>query len=334
MSGVLNALAVLIAEEGRGADASGFIDAVHQAIDGKVNVHALIVGAASPERHAEVVARAGVASLVLASHPLLALPVQVEQLLAVLAPFMQTMAADIVLLHADSVGDELAARLAMRMGGAALGRCTALNRSETGWVARKPAYGGRMEAVVEAGPGPCFAVLHAAAPRAAAGSSATDTAVRREALTSALPDVRHIRHAPLAGGRKRVEGAHIVVCGGRGMGGSEGFVQLQALADELGAALGGSLPAVDAGWVPVSHQIGQSGKYVTPATYVAVGLSGTPQHMAGVSPQTRIVAINNDEAADIFRVAMAGAVADWKELLPVLIGKLRQMRAGTGSSDG
>ena len=120
----------------------------------------------------------------------------------------------------------------------------------------------------------------------------------------------------------------MVVCGGRGMGGPEGFTQLQVLADLLGAALGGSLPAVDAGWVPVSHQVGQSGKYVAPALYVAVGLSGTPQHMAGVAPNTAILAINKDEEADIFRVARAGAVADWKALLPELIRQLQQNQSG------
>lgn len=322
MSGVVNAFAVLIAEDGREADVSGFIHAVRRAIAGEVQVQVLIVGTAPAEQHADAAVKAGAASVVLVSHPQLARLAQCEQLLAVLVPVLQPMAADVVLLHADSVGDEVSARLAMRMGGAALGRCTSLERSATGWTARKPAYGGRMQAVLEAGPGLCFAVLHAVAPEA--GALPVTGVVQRMALTSALPEVNHIRHVSLAGQRKRVEGARIVVCGGRGMGGPEGFAQLQALADALGAALGGSLPAVDAGWVPVSHQIGQSGKYVSPAIYLAVGLSGTPQHMAGVAPQADIIAINSDEDADIFRMAKIGVVADWKELLPVLIGKFRQ----------
>ena len=322
MSGAIKAVAVLFAEDGREADVSGFIHAVRQAIAGEVQVQVLIVGTEPAEQHADAAVKAGAASAVLVSHSQLARPVQADQLLAVLVPVLQPMAADIVLLHADSVGDEVSARLAMRMGGAALGRCTSLERSATGWTARKPVYGGRMQAVLEAGPGLCFAVLHAVAPEA--GSFPPTGAAQRMALTSPLPEVNHIRHVSLTAQRKRVEGARIVVCGGRGMGGPEGFAQLQALADALGAALGGSLPAVDAGWVPVSHQIGQSGKYVSPAIYVAVGLSGTPQHMAGVAPQADIIAINKDEDADIFRVAKAGVVVDWKELLPVLIGKFRQ----------
>ena len=76
------------------------------------------------------------------------------------------------------------------------------------------------------------------------------------------------------------------------------------------------MPAVDAGWVAVSRQVGQSGKYVTPRVYVAVGISGTPQHLAGIGPDTQIVAINNDPQADIFGVAKLGVVADWNALLP------------------
>ena len=86
---------------------------------------------------------------------------------------------------------------------------------------------------------------------------------------------------------------------------------------------GGSLPAVDAGWVPVARQIGQSGKYIAPEVYVAVGISGTPQHLAGVGLETRILAINRDAEADIFRVAEIGVVADWQEVLPRLIEALR-----------
>jgi len=327
MSGAIKAVAVMFAEGGQAAqpiNVSGFIHAVRQAMAGEVQVHALIVGAVPAERQADAAVKAGAASVVLISHPKLALPVQADQLLAALVPVLQAMAADSVLLHADSVGDELAARLAMRMGGTVLGRCTALQRSATGWIACKPAYGGRMQAVLEAGAGPCFAVLHAVVPDAVLDSAATCATVQRITLSSLLPEVNHIRRVSPASQRKRVEGERIVVCGGRGMGGSEGFAQLQALADVLGAALGGSLPAVDAGWVPVSYQIGQSGKYVAPAIYVAVGLSGTPQHMAGVAPHTDIIAINNDEEAEIFRAAKTGVVADWKELLPVLISALQQ----------
>jgi len=116
------------------------------------------------------------------------------------------------------------------------------------------------------------------------------------------------------------------VSGGRGMQGTEGFALLAQLAARFDAALGGSLPAVDAGWVPVTHQVGQSGKFVSPSVYVAVGISGTPQHLAGVSATTRIVAINNDADADIFRVADVGIVADWDTFIPALIARVDACR--------
>jgi electron transfer flavoprotein alpha subunit len=90
----------------------------------------------------------------------------------------------------------------------------------------------------------------------------------------------------------------------------------------VGAALGGSLPAVDAGWVPVARQVGQSGRFVSPRLYFAVGISGTPQHLAGVAGTTRIVALNQDPDAPIFNLADVGVVADWRELLPLLAERL------------
>lgn len=102
-----------------------------------------------------------------------------------------------------------------------------------------------------------------------------------------------------------VESARIVVSGGRGVN-EQGF----ALLEELAERLDGSLPAVDAGMVPVVRQVGVSGKFVSPDIYLAVGISGTPQHLAGISPDTRIVAINKDPSADIFKVASVGVVGD------------------------
>ena len=107
------------------------------------------------------------------------------------------------------------------------------------------------------------------------------------------------------------------------MAGAEGFALLQQLADRLGGALGGSLPSVDAGWIPVARQIGQSGKYVDPELYIAVGISGASQHLAGIGPNTRILAINRDTQADIFRVAEIGVVTEWQTVLPALIEALR-----------
>ena len=124
-----------------------------------------------------------------------------------------------------------------------------------------------------------------------------------------------------------LEGAKLVVSGGRGVN-EQGFALLEELALRLGGTLGGSLPAVDAGMVPVLRQVGVSGKFVSPQIYLAVGISGTLQHLAGVSLESCIVAVNQDPEADIFKVASLGIVAPWETLLPALLDDLRQSLPG------
>ena len=124
----------------------------------------------------------------------------------------------------------------------------------------------------------------------------------------------------------RLEDAGIVISGGRGLGGPEPFEQLQALSDLLGGALGASRAACDAGWIDHSHQVGLTGKTVTPELYISVGISGASQHMAGCSASKNIVAINRDEDANIFKSATYGVVGDWNKVLPSFIETIRELR--------
>ncbi|HEY96374.1 MAG TPA: electron transfer flavoprotein subunit alpha/FixB family protein, partial [Dehalococcoidia bacterium] len=123
----------------------------------------------------------------------------------------------------------------------------------------------------------------------------------------------------------KLEDAVVVIAGGRGVGSDAGFKQLEELAAILKGAVGGTRPACDAGWIPDKAQIGLTAKIVSPELYIAVGISGASQHMAGCSGAKTIVAVNKDPEANIFRMAHYGVVGDWKTVLPSFISKVKEL---------
>jgi len=230
----------------------------------------------------------------------------------------------LVLLPAGLEGEQISACLAAATGAAILGRCSRIRLEGDAVLARRRVFGGRAEVALRSEarvvcaalrPGAVASSAHGAALQGSELAVDADPAFAREAVPS------HSAHP-------RVEGAALVVSGGRGISGTEGFDLLARVAGALGAGLGGSLPAVDAGWVPVAHQVGQSGKFVTPRVYFAVGISGTPQHMAGVAPTARIIALNNDPHAPIFGRCDVGVEGDWREILPLLVERLEAAPEG------
>lgn len=229
----------------------------------------------------------------------------------------------LLLLPPGPQGVEVAAHMATHLQAAVLGGCSSITLDDDVVVARRAGWGGRIAMTLHSDQAICVATLRTAAEAHAGAATLEPPSLRTLTLDDmALPSPEITPVAP-TDAMPPLEGAPIVVAGGRGMQGEDGFALLRSVAEQLGASLGGSLPTVDAGWVPVARQIGQSGKFVSPRLYLAVGISGTPQHLAGIAPGTPIIALNKDPDAPIFKVARTGIVGDWRELLPPLLDELR-----------
>lgn len=239
----------------------------------------------------------------------------------------------VVLLRADGVGAEVGPRLAWRLGAAVVTEVVGMRRDPSGgllWI--RPTYGGKALAAVRSQRSRCVVTVRPRAFRAPQirEGEPSPGAVERLALRRAPATAQRVRVVEVrthAQEGPRLEEARVVVAGGRGIGGPEGFQVLQDLARLLGGAVGASRGAVDEGWAPGYLQIGQTGKKIAPQLYVAVGISGASQHVAGVSGARHIVAINNDPRAPIFRVAELGVVEDWRQIVPRLVARLSELRS-------
>jgi electron transfer flavoprotein alpha subunit len=237
----------------------------------------------------------------------------------------------VLIMGQTDAGRELAPRLAFRLGTTATLDCVdlAIDPATKRLLQTKPVYGGNAQAVYTGDIDPQIVTIRTKA----FGAVEPDPSRQGEVVSiAAAPDASAIRTKVLdrvveeAAGIK-LEDAAVVVAGGRGIGGPEGFGQLEELARLLKAAVGASRPPCDNGWIADTVQVGLTGKIIAPNVYIAVAISGSSQHMSGCSGSKTIIAINKDREANIFRHARFGVVGDWKKVLPAFTAKIKELVA-------
>ena len=237
--------------------------------------------------------------------------------------------ATVVLAAADPFTSDVLARAAVRLNGGFVTDAVDLELDGEKMLATKAIFGGDMTSKCFAkGEGPQFITVKANSFNAEESGGAPAEVVN---LDVQLDD--KVKRAKVvdtveaeAGGRPEMTEASFIVAGGRGLGDAEGFKLIESLADALGAAVGASRAATDAGWYPHQHQIGQTGKTVSPQLYIGSGISGAIQHRAGMQTSQTIVAINKDGEAPIFSIADFGIVGDLYKVIPPLIEEINKRK--------
>jgi electron transfer flavoprotein alpha subunit/NAD-dependent dihydropyrimidine dehydrogenase PreA subunit len=249
----------------------------------------------------------------------------------VLAGMINQHKPEIVLISATPQGRDLAPRVAARLSAGLTADCTGLDIDDNDrlLVQTRPAFGGNLMATI---------VCREARPQMATVRPGVMKALPRdESRTGDVIEVPvHLDERSVLAkiveitqqetdGQVNLQDAEIIVSGGRGLGKPENFALIRELAEALGGAVGASRAAVDAGWIPAYHQVGQTGRTVQPKLYIACGISGAVQHMAGMASSDVIIAINKDPSAPIFNAATYGIIGNLFEILPPLTKKLREV---------
>mgnify|MGYP000923709893 FL=1 len=277
------------------------------------------------EHVAEDLIKYGADKVYLVDDPALA-HFQDEPYAQVIAELAMDFRPSIFLLGATTVGRSLAPRVAVKLKTGLTADCTglAIDNESRLLLQTRPAFGGNIMATIVCPKNrPQMATVRPKVMKAAmCDMTRTGDVVKlsREILS---PRAKLLETHQASGQRMNIQEADIVVSGGRGLGKPENFALLKKLAELLGGAVGASRAAVDAGWIPYAHQVGQTGKTVRPKLYIACGISGAVQHLAGMSSSDMIVAINKDPNAPIFSIADYGIVGDVLELVPALISELQ-----------
>jgi electron transfer flavoprotein alpha subunit len=233
--------------------------------------------------------------------------------------------AEILFLPASQMGKDVAPRVAVCLEAGLAADCISLKVENGEIIATRPVYAGKALIDVKV---TTHGKIFTLRPNVFTAGSSNGASATVEKISVALTDAdfrTKVVGTTVATGRPDVTEAAIIVSGGRGLKGPEHFHLVEELADALGAAVGASRAVVDAGWRPHDEQVGQTGKTVSPTLYVACGISGAVQHLAGMSSSKYIVAINKDKDAPIFQVADYGIVGDVFEIVPALTQELKKL---------
>lgn len=307
-------VALVIAEHDNGSLKGATHHTVTAATQCGGEVHILVAGSgcgAAAEAAAQI---AGVSKVLVADAPHFAdgLAENVaEQILAIAGSYSH------ILAPATAYGKNILPRVAAKLDVAQISEITKVDSPDT---FERPIYAGNAIATVQSGDSvKVITVRGTAFDSAAAGGSA---AIESIAAVADAGTSSFVGRELAKSDRPELTAAKVIVSGGRGIGSADNFKILEPLADKLGAAMGASRAAVDAGFVPNDWQVGQTGKIVAPTLYIAVGISGAIQHLAGMKDSKVIVAINKDPEAPIFSVADYGLVGDLFEAVPELVKEL------------
>ena len=308
-------VALVIAEHDNAALKGSTYHTVTAALQCASEVHVLVAGSNCAAAAAQAAAIAGVARVLVADGAALAHGIAenvAAQVLAIAAGYSH------ILAPASAYGKNVLPRVAARLDVAQISEITKVDAPDT---FERPIYAGNAIATVQSNDKVKVITVRSTGFDAAA---ATGGSAAMEALAP-VPDAGQsvfVGREVAKSDRPELSGAKAVVAGGRGIGSAENFKVLEPLADRLGAAMGASRAAVDAGFVPNDWQVGQTGKIVAPNLYIAVGISGAIQHLAGMKDSKVIVAINKDPEAPIFAVADYGIVGDLFDIVPQLVKEL------------
>jgi electron transfer flavoprotein alpha subunit len=232
---------------------------------------------------------------------------------------------DILILSNTSLGKDLAPRLSIKLEAGCVVDCVKLNLSGSDLILTRPVYAGKALVDVKILSDKKVITLRPNVFKA----QVTENSAPAEKVIKEISGVNlksKVTAFKKSEGKLDVAEADIIVSGGRGMKGPENFHLIEDLAESLGAAVGASRAVVDAGWRPHNEQVGQTGKTVSPTLYVACGISGAIQHLAGMSSSKYIVAINKDKDAPIFNVADYGITGDLFEIIPALTNEIKKVK--------